>query len=169
MSNGTAKRQEQRYFQKIGENLQTIVKELLKNQTLLRYLCYTDMEPLSPNKPNINPKDVLHEQIRMIPVIGNKEEATSIVTVRLLEAAVQVENPEFIEVYLDLEIFVPNTQWILKADNLRPYLIMGEINRSLNMKKINGLGDIVFDLAKINFITEELTCYKMVFHITQFN
>lgn len=163
------KREEQRYFQKIGENLQRIVKNLLTNQALLRYLCYTDMEPLSKNKPDINPKDVLHEQIRMIPVVGSKEEATSIITVRLLEATPQITNPEFMEVYLDFEVFVPNTQWILKADNLRPYLIMGEINRSLNMKRINGLGEIVFDLAKINFITEELTCYKMVFHITQFN
>lgn len=159
----------QRYLQVLGENLQILIKRMMANQKLLRYLYYTDKDPLSEEHPDLKGSDLFGDQIRIIPIIGTKDDPTSIITLRVLKAVPVQQNSEYMDVYFDIEVFVPNTQWILKSNNLRPYLIMGEINKSINGTKIKGLGEVVFDSLQINFLTEEMSCYNMVFHITQSN
>ena len=68
-----------------------------------------------------------------------------------------------------IEVFVPNEQWIIKGDNLRPYSIMGEIQKSLENKNINGLGTIRGSGFSVNFFTEEISAFIMNFKISQFN
>ena len=70
---------------------------------------------------------------------------------------------------LVVEIFVPLTQWIIKSDNLRPFLILGEIQKSLEGKKINGLGKLSGGNFDLNFITDEIASYEMVFNITAYD
>ena len=68
-----------------------------------------------------------------------------------------------------IEIFVPLTQWIVKNKSLRPFLIMSEINKSLNGKTINGLGKIKNRGFTLNFLTEEISAYKQVFTINSYD
>ena len=70
---------------------------------------------------------------------------------------------------LVVEIFVPLTQWIIKSDNLRPFLILGEIQKSLEGKRINGLGKLSGGNFDLNFITDEIASYEMVFNITAYD
>ena len=67
------------------------------------------------------------------------------------------------------EVFVPLTQWIIKDSNLRPFAIMGEIHKSLNGKTIDGLGKMTGGDFKINFLTDEIGCYEMVYSITSYD
>jgi hypothetical protein len=46
---------------------------------------------------------------------------------------------------------------------------MGEVQRSLENKKINGLGEIRGSGFSVNFFTEEMSAFIMSFKITQFN
>lgn len=162
-----------RYLQEMGPNLIKMMKYLLNNQNLLRYLFYTDKDPLAEDKPNIRPSEAYlngdNGVVRIIPIIGTKDDSTSLITLRVQRGVPSGENNEFLDIYFSIEVFVPNEQWILKGDNLRPYAIMGEVQKSLEGKNINGLGTISGSGFSCNFFTEEITAFVMSFRITQYN
>jgi len=62
------------------------------------------------------------------------------VTLRVVRGRNNIENDEFRDFEINIEVFVPLTQWFIKDSNLRPFAIMGEVHKSLNNKVINGLG-----------------------------
>ena len=155
----------------LGENLQYIIKRLFANQDLLKLLYYTDKDPL-------NHEDLTQEQIqnevfeklvKIVPRVGPKETAHSIVAVRVARGQGLAQNNEFRNVTIGVEIFVPLTQWIIKDSNLRPFAIMGEIQKSLNGKKIEGLGKMVGGDFTLNFLTEEIGAYEQMFVITAYD
>lgn len=153
----------------LGDNLQKIMKYLMGNQNLLRYLYYTDQDPLSTDKPDVTVENVFHKQVLIVPIIGTKDDSKSIISLKVMKGSPNTTNSEFMDVNFNLEVFVPITQWILKSDSLRPFLIMGEINRSLKGKTINGLGKINSLPFSINFLTEEMSAYEMFFKIIQYD
>ena len=136
----------------LGENAQNIIKRLMANQNLVKLLYYTDKDPLSHDdltKEQLN-QEILHKLIRVIPRTGSREDATSVITFKY-ERSSQNNNDEFKNVIFSIEIFVPMTQWFIKGENLRPFAIMGEIEKSLKGKKINGLGRIEGGGFVLNF------------------
>ena len=162
-----------RFLQEMGPNLIKMMKRLLANHNLLRLLVYTDKDPLAEDKENVTAKDAYMQGdngvVRIIPIIGAKDNSTSIITLRVLKGIPSMDNPEFLDIYFSIEVFVPNEQWIIKGDNLRPYSIMGEIQKSLEGKNINGLGTIRGSGFSVNFFTEEMSAFIMNYKITQFN
>jgi hypothetical protein len=162
-----------RYLQEMGPNLIKMMKRLLANQELLRLLVYTDKDPLNKGKPDITAEQAYLQgnngAVRIIPIIGTKEDSSSIITLRVLKGIPTSKNSEFLDIYFSIEVFVPNGQWIIKGDNLRPYSIMGEIQKSLENKYINGLGTIRGSGFSVNFFTEEMSAFIMNFRITQYN
>ena len=162
-----------RFLQEMGSNLIKMMKRLLANQNLLRLLTYTDKDPLALDKADVKANEAYLQGdngvVRIIPVIGAKENSQSIITLRVLKGIPSMDNPEFLDIYFSLEVFVPNEQWIIKGDNLRPYSIMGEIQKSLEGKNINGLGTIRGSGFSVNFFTEEMSAFIMNYRITQYN
>lgn len=155
----------------IGINAQYIIKRLLANQNLLKLLYYTDKDPLSHD-------DLTQEQIqteifdkfvRIVPRIGPKETAHSIIVLRIARGRGLVSNKEFKNVMFNIETFVPQTQWVIKNTNLRPFAIMGEVQKSLNGKKIEGLGKISGGDFDLNFLSEEMTAYEQDFVLTSYD
>ena len=155
----------------LGENLKTIVKALCANQKLLKYLYYSDKDPL--NHPDLDQiviqKEIMNKLIRIIPKVGPKETAQSVLVIRVANGRRLSENKEFKLISLVVEIFVPLTQWIIKSDNLRPFLILGEIQKSLDGKTINGLGKLEGGNFDLNFITDEIASYEMLFNVTAYD
>lgn len=155
----------------LGENLKTIVKALCANQKLLKYLYYSDKDPL--NHPDLDQiviqKEIMNKLIRIIPKVGPKETAQSVLVIRVANGRKLSENKEFKLISLVVEIFVPLTQWIIKSDNLRPFLILGEIQKSLDGKTINGLGKLEGGDFDLNFITDEIASYEMLFNVTAYD
>ena len=161
-----------RFLGELGPNLQKLMKRLLANQNLLRYLFYTDKDPLNSDKPDVDPKDAYKNGndgvVRIIPIIGAKDDSTSVLTLRVQKGTPSRENSEYLDIYFSIEIFVPAEQWIIIDTNLRPYAIMGEVQKSLENKSINGLGKITGSGFACNFFTEEMVAFQMSFQITQF-
>ena len=155
----------------LGKNLKTIVKALCANQKLLKYLYYSDKDPL--NHPDLDQiviqKEIMNKLIRIIPKVGPKETAQSVLVIRVANGRRLSENKEFKLISLVVEIFVPLTQWIIKSDNLRPFLILGEIQKSLDGKTINGLGKLEGGDFDLNFITDEIASYEMLFNVTAYD
>ena len=155
----------------IGVNAQYIVKRLLANQNLLKLLYYTDKDPLSHDDltPEQIQNEVFEKLVKIIPRVGPKETAHSIIAVRIARARGLASNSEFKNVNISIEVFVPMTQWIIKDTNLRPFAIMGEVQNSLNGKKIEGLGKLTGGDFSLNFLTEEISAYEQTFVLTSYD
>ena len=155
----------------LGLNLQKIVSRLQSNQTLLKLLYYTDKDPYSKEDlTQAQIRDEIYEKmIKVVPRIGYKETAQSIVALRVVRARSNPGNNEFRDFEIDIEVFVPLTQWFIKDSNLRPFAIMGEIHKTLNNKVIDGLGKMVGGDFQINFLTDEIGSYEMVYQITSYD
>lgn len=155
----------------LGENAQKIIKRLLANQKLLKLLYYTDKDPLS--QPDLTNEQIQNEVfetlVKITPRIGPKETSHSIVTMRITRGRENDENSEFKDVSINIEVFVPLTQWIIKDVQLRPFAILGEIQESLNGKTINGLGKLTGGSFDLNFLTEEISAYEQYFYLTSYD
>ena len=155
----------------IGVNAQYIIKRLLANQNLLKLLYYTDKDPLSHEdltQEQIQ-NEVFEKLVKVVPRVGPKETAHSIIALRIARARGLASNNEFKAVNISIEVFVPMTQWIIKDTNLRPFAIMGEIQKSLNNKKIEGLGKLIGGDFDLNFLTEEISAYEQTFVLTSYD
>lgn len=159
-----------RNCQEIGENLQKIIKRLMANDDLVNLLYYTDKDPLSqPHLTDQEKKDKIFEKlIKIVPRVGPKETAKSVISLRVVSGAKLSSNAEFRGVRISIEVFVPLTQWIIKDTNLRPFAILGEIEKSLEGKTVNGLGKIEGGDFDLNFLTEEISAYEQTFWITTY-
>lgn len=155
----------------IGENLQKIISRLMDNQNLLKYLYYSDKDPLS--NPDLTDeqikKEVFEKIIKVTPRIGSKETAQSLILVRCSQGSRLGANSEFKLINFIIEIYVPDTQWLIKGQNLRPFAIMGEIQKSLDGKLINGLGKLTGGDFQYNFSSEEMTCYFQNFEVIAYD
>ena len=155
----------------IGENLQKIMKRLLANQNLLKLLYYKDKDPLSGEdltEKQIQ-EEIFEKLIKIIPRVGPKDTAHSVVTIRVTRARQDSQNNEFKNVNINIEVFVPLTQWIIKDVQLRPFAILGEIQKSLNGKTINGLGKLTGGEFDLNFLTDEISAYEQYFYLTSYD
>ena len=155
----------------IGINAQYIVKRLLANQNLLKLLYYTDKDPLSHDDltPEQIQDEIFEKLVKIVPRVGPKETAHSLIAIRIARARGLASNNEFKAVNISVEVFVPMTQWIIKDTNLRPFAIMGEIQKSLNGKKIEGLGKLTGGDFSLNFLTEEISAYEQTFVLTSYD
>ena len=155
----------------IGVNLQKVVRRLISNQNLLKLLYYTDKDPLSNEdltEEQIK-KEVLEKLIKVVPRIGPKETAHSIISIRVVNGRRNPENNEFRNVMVSVEVFVPLTQWMIKDSNLRPFAIMGEVQKSLDNKTINGLGKMIGGNFDLNFLTEEISAYEQIYTLITYD
>lgn len=155
----------------IGINLQYIVKRLTANQNLLKLLYYTDKDPFDGEdltQEQIQ-DEVFEKLIKVVPRVGPKETAHSLITITVSRGSGLAANGEFKNLIIRLEVFVPMTQWIIKDSNLRPFAIMGEIQKSLRGKKIEGLGKMEGGDFDLDFLSEEMTAYLMTFVITSYD
>lgn len=160
-----------RDLKELGLNLQKVVTRLQSNQDLLKLLYYTDKDPLSHSdltQEQIQ-NEVFEKLIKVVPRVGPKETAQSLISIRVVNGLTNRGNSEFRNIGLGIEVFVPLTQWFIKDANLRPFCIMGEIQRSLNGKVINGIGKIEGGDFSLNFLTEEISCYEMTFEFVEYD
>ena len=155
----------------IGVNAQYIMKRLLANQNLLKLMYYTDKDPLSHDDLTLEQiqDEVFEKLVKIVPRVGPKETAHSIIAIRIARARGLASNSEFKNVNISIEVFVPMTQWIIKDTNLRPFAIMGEVQKSLNGKKIEGLGKLTGGDFSLNFLTEEISAYEQTFILTSYD
>ncbi len=136
----------------------------------MKLLYYTGKDPYSQDdltEEQIK-NEVFEKLVKVVPRVGPKETANSIIVLRVVRGTADAANNEFKNFRIDIEVFVPLTQWLIKDSNLRPFAIMGEIQKSLNGKKIDGLGRMVGGDFDLNFLSEEMSCYVQMFYITSY-
>ena len=160
-----------RNLEELGLDLQKIVARLQANQNLLKLLYYTGKDPLSePDLTSAQIKNEVFEKlIKVVPRIGSNETAKSLITLRVVRARSNTQNDQFKDFEIDIEVFVPLTQWFIKSSNLRPFAIMGQIHKTINNKIIDGFGKVTGGDFQINFLTDEVGSYEMVYYVTDYD
>lgn len=160
-----------RNLEELGLDLQKIVARLQANQNLLKLLYYTGKDPLSEEDltPAQIKNEVFEKLIKVVPRIGSNETAKSLVTLRVVRARSNTQNDQFKDFEIDIEVFVPLTQWFIKSSNLRPFAIMGQIHKTINNKIIDGFGKVTGGDFQINFLTDEVGSYEMVYYVTDYD
>ena len=161
-----------KYGQEIGINLIKIAKKLLDNQDLCKLLVNTDLDPLNPNTHpnNIDGISLLHKNIRVVPLVTAEDQTTESKIVLLFdEGEVNRSNSDNENLSLLINIYCPFKEWSITGDTLRPFAIMSEIRKSIQDKRINGLGEIVYRGFNISTLTEEMGSYMMRFAINAFS
>lgn len=153
----------------IGENLFKIATLLLSNSRLGRLLKYTDMEPFSKEHNDIAQKDLLHNNIKVVPLVKEEESNTESVVVIIFNEGEVLDNKEFKNLFFDIMIYTPLKEWILNDINLRPFLIMSEIEKTLKNKKIESVGTVNYHGFSLSLVTDIMSCYKMRFSIDVYN
>ena len=157
----------------IGVNLQKITKRLMANDRLVNLLYYTNKDPYSstPLTNEQKQNEIFEKLIKVVPIINapEKETATSMISIRVTRARQNAQNNEFKDLVIQVETFVPLTQWIIKDSNLRPFAIMGEVQESLNGKTIDGLGKLNGGAFDLNFVSDEISCYVQYFYLTSYD
>lgn len=154
----------------LGENIQKIVKRLIANDDLVKLLYHEGDDPLGqlPLSAEEKNKKVFEKLIKTVPRVGTKETAKSVVVVYVQRASKLSGNKEFRNVRILVDVIVPLTQWYIKDTNFRPFAILGELQKSLDDKTINGLGKISGGDFELNFVTDDVICYQQLYEITEY-
>ena len=163
-----------RNLAELGENLQKIMSRLMdttRNQNLLKLLYYTDKDPLSKEDlTEAMVKQKIYEKlIKITPKYTDDDSAQSAIIIKVNGGRQLADNDEFKDIELSLEVFVPLTQWIIKNSNLRPFAILGEMQKTLDNLTINGLGKLQCGEFRLSMLTDEVSCYTLECHITSYD
>ena len=159
------------YGQEHGRNLIKIYKKLLENQNLLKLLVNADLDPLNPARPDIKDplQEILNTYIKVVPLMLNEDSTTKSKLVLFFDSSMRNGmNPDQEDIVLLINVYCPFKEWLIAGDTLRPFAIMSEIRKSIQDKRINGLGQILYEGYGLATLTEEMGCYSMRFSINAF-
>lgn len=161
-----------KYGQEHGINLIKIAKKLCKNDSLCKLLVNTDLDPLNRDKhPEIiDGVTLLHKNIRVIPLITSEEQTTQSKIVLLFdEGTISNNNLDNENISFLINLYCPFKEWLITGDTLRPFAIMSEIRKTIQNKRLNGLGEISYKGFNMSTLTEEMGAYIMRFSINAFS
>ena len=152
----------------LGVSMRRIVKRLLANQNLCKLLSNTGKDPLGA--ADISNTDLLFEKnIKIIPKMTPLEKDNNVLILSVKRGALDPQNQAFRSINLVIGVYVPLSQWTIKDDNLRPFAIIGEIQKSLSGKEVNGLGKIIIGNFELSLLTEEMSRFDVEVIITVFD
>lgn len=152
----------------LGPALRKITKIILANQNICKLLYYTDKDPLG-NKDIDSKNELYGDLVKVIPRLMPEESAHSYIVPVIVNGVRNRSNGEFRDFLIKIYIYVPMEQWIIKGDNLRPFAILGELQKSLDDKYITGLGTLHGGDFSLNLFTGNMTCYTIDFYLTNYD
>ena len=158
------------YGQEMGLNLKKVVKTLLRNQDLCKLLINTDLDPTNPKlHPDLeDTSEVYRNNIRVIPLVTTEDQTSTSKLVIIFQSGTVPTNYDTEKLSMLIFIYCPFVEWEITGDRLRPFAIMSEVRRSLQDKKINGLGEITYNGFSIHSLTDQMASYVMEFNINAF-
>lgn len=157
------------YGQEYGPILKRIAQRLADNQTLIKYLINSDLDPLSSPVDNISLGEIMNKYIKVIPLLLSEDMTTKSKIVLFWDAGQpDTRNKDQEDLTLVINVYCPFCEWLIAGDNLRPYAIMAEIRKTIQHKRINGLGEIQYLNFTLATLTEEMGCYSLRFRVNAF-
>ena len=160
----------QRRFEVMGDDIFKIVEKILSNHTLMKLIKFTDSDPLSHNITQEEADEMLHKNILITPKIPDEDQDKNCYIVVLLDNyIVDPNNEDFKIATVRFDILCPMDRWVINAKSLRPYLIMNEIDKEFNEKKLAGIGNLSFEKAERLVVSPYLAGYSLKYGHSEFN
>lgn len=132
----------------------------------------TDLDPLNREKhpEPINGLSLINKLILIIPLIRPDDQTTkSKVVILFTGGSINSNNSDNENLTVTIAVYCPFKEWLIAGDTIRPFAIMSEIRKSLQDKRINGLGEIKYTGFELSTLTEEMGAYIMRFNINAFS
>ena len=160
-----------RKFKAIGENIYKVAQNMLDNQVLCKLLKYTDNMPLEHSDLSEDQRvQLLHQNILFVPKVPENDNIKGSFVIFLYDSINPDENNgEFKTVDITILVLCPAENWVINAPSLRPFMIMSEIDKMLNGKKLGNIGKLTFQGADRFVMTNQLTGYSMSYGTYEFN
>jgi hypothetical protein len=143
---------------------------LLDNPRLRRLLKYTDEDPLSKDlHKDPSKKEILHRNITVVPLVNEEDNNSESTVVLVFTEGEVLDNKEFKSLSFDVVVYTPLSEWLLNDINLRPFLIMSEIEKTLKNRRVESLGTIQYEGFNLQLVTDIMSSYRMRFTIDVFD
>lgn len=157
-----------RNSRELGSNLFIIAKRLLQNQRLCQLLVNGDKDPLAREVSDT--LSLLNKNIVVVPKVDEKEFThEGKLALVFPRGDINDSNEEFKDLTFDVLVYTTLDTWIINDENLRPFMVMSEIETSLKDKRINGIGTMRYHGFDLTTLTDKISCYQMRFTIDVFN
>ena len=148
------------------KDLFKIVQKFINNEKLKKLLFY-------PVKDALDRKDLtseetlglLHKNIRVIPKLQVNEDVQSYIIIGFDGFTTNVKNPEYRDNIITFDVICHFDSWVMENYQLRPYLIMGEIDGMLNKSKLNGIGTVEFLGANQLLLSSDLAGFSLTYRV----
>ena len=112
----------------------------------------------------------MNKLIRVTPLLEPTEQNTkSKIVLVFTNGNVNDSNSDNENLSLTIIVYCPFKEWLIAGDTLRPFAIMSEIRKSIQDKRINGLGEIEYNGFNLGSLTEQMGSYTMDFSINAFS
>ena len=157
-----------RNCEELGPCLRKITNRLLANQNLCKLLSIRTKDPLGA-ADIADTSTLFSKNIKIIPKLDPVETDESIMIIAVSTGMIDVMNSEYRNIVLTIGIYVPLNQWAIKDENLRPFAIIGEIQKSLDKKDVNGLGRLQVGNFELSMISGDVSRYDLEVRVTNFD
>ena len=157
-------------FEELGVGTKKIALSLAENQEISRLLKYMDSSPLSKEKADwdVYNDNLFNKNIQIKPLLDMSEIEEGFITI-LVPIGDLNANESFMSLGVQIDIYLPVNSWMINEENLRPYLIMDEIVKKINLKRITSIGTLVFSGFELDTVSDKVTRHSMTFMVDSQN
>ncbi len=153
-------------FATAQKDLFRLVQLLVGNENLKRMLFYQTKDALvKPRLTSDQTLSLLNKNIRVIPKLSIEEDTNAYVIITFDNFVTNATNPEFRDNTITFDIICHLNSWVMDNYQLRPYMIMGEIDSMVNLQKLNGIGTAEFLGANQLLLSDELAGYTLTYRV----
>ena len=147
-------------FLDINNDITRIMNALNNDQSIKRFLVYTDTKPLE--NPTDVEKDLRDKQISRVPILPYNEDEGSIIVISFISGEIDPSTTTMNST-IAIDIFTPGNQWIIN-EGIRPLQIAHAVTNVMR-KNLIQTGGVKYRLAGIvnAQLSDILLGYRMVF------
>jgi len=149
-------------FLDINNDIYRIMTVLNGNQSLKRFLVYTDKKPLE-GKSDIT-TDLRDKQISRTPILPYNEDEGSLIVVSLISGEMDPKTSTM-NTSLAIDVFTPGNQWIIN-EGIRPLMIAHTINNIMRqeLKQTGGVKYRLTDIVNCQ-LSDILLGYRLIYAV----
>ena len=148
------------------KDLFMIMDKLMSNKNLQKLLYYPVKDALEqPELTQQQALSLINKNIKVIPKLTVDEDVESYVVVTFDNFITNKNNPQYRDNTITFDIICHMDTWIMNNYQLRPYKIMGEIDRMLNNQKLNGIGRVDFMSAGQIMLNDDLAGFSLMYRV----
>jgi hypothetical protein len=162
-----------RNSEELGPIMFKIANSLVNNSRLCKLLVNVDYDPyekeITENEGIKSPYDLIGKNILLVPQVNAKDFTSASKICILVDQGSVDDNKDFKELGLNIIVYTPLRSWAINDLALRPFSIMGEIEKTLKGKRFESLGPIKYHGFELVSVDDDLSGYRMSFSLDVFN